>query len=455
MSSGNSAARRAPHGTSMAASSRAIALALSIVTAACAGGNQGPREIGPDGRPLPGYDERFKVGITTLLDDSIRLIAGKRVAIITNHTGIDERRRRSIDLLTSDRRAVDSAVKLVRIFSPEHGISGTQDRQDIANDRDERTGLPIVSLYRRGMISPPDSLLGDIDVLLVDLQDIGTRTWTYVGNMLYAMKAGARNNIHVVVLDRPNPIGGDRTEGALLDTALADPNEPSAENPVNGFALWPIPLRHGLTMGELARYFHAQMKLTTRLTVVPMRGWRRQMWFDETDMPWVRPSPNMPNLSSALLYPALVPFERSNVSVGRGTGDPFQRFGAPWLNADSVARMLDDLSLSGVRFRAERFTPDDPGDGKYPDESIPGVRIEITDRTQVQPSRVSTAILWALLRMHRDQLTIEERGSDERLGSTRVREALQHGADPDAVMDRELPSVVAFEREARRFHLYR
>ena len=179
------------------------------------------------------------------------------------------------------------------------------------------------------------------------------------------------------------------------------------------------------------------------------------MWFDETPMPWVRPSPNMPTLESALMYPALVPFERTNVSVGRGTNEPFQRFGAPWLRADSVARMLDDLSLAGVRFKAERFTPSKPTDGKYDGQSIPGVRIEITDRDQAQPSRVGSAILWALNRMHADSLRIQARGFDERLGSTQIREALLQGADPDAIIDRQLPAVVAFEREARRFHLYR
>ena len=432
----------------------AIAL-LAVSVAACASSGRGGMEEGPDGRLVPASSIRFRSGLTVLLEDSLRVISGKRVAIITNHTGIDERRRRNIDLLTTDKRVVEAGVKVVRVFSPEHGIAGTEDRPNISNDRDEKTGLPVVSLYRTGTIAPPDSLLRDIDVLIVDLQDIGTRTWTYVGAMLYAMQAAGRNNIQFVVLDRPNPITGDHTEGALLDSTLANPYEPTPERPGNGFALWPIPLRHGLTMGELARYFHAQLKLPTRLTVIPMRGWRRELWFDETPMPWVRPSPNMPSIASALVYPALVPFERSNVSVGRGTDEPFQRFGAPWLRADSVARMLDDLSLAGVRFRPERFTPSKPTDGKYDGQAIPGVRIEITDRNQAQPSRIGSAILWALVRMHRDSLQIQPRGFDERLGSAQIREALLQGADPDAIIDRQLPAVVAFEREARRFHLYR
>lgn len=411
-----------------------------------------PRSGGMRGRA---FDRKVRPGITVLLDDSIKLVAGKRVALVTNQTGVDERGRRSIDLLFSDPRALRAGVKLVRLFAPEHGARGTEDRPGLGDDRDEKTGLVVHSLYQRSTMAPADSLLQDVDLLVVDLQDIGTRTWTYVGVVLYAMQAGERRGIPVLVLDRPNPISGAFTEGALLDSALADAAYPTATNATNGFSLFPMPLRHGLTMGELARLFQAQLKMGTRLTVVPMRNWRRAMWFDQTDLPWVRPSPNMPNLITALFYPALVPFESSNVSVGRGTDQPFQRFGAPWLRADSVARLLEDLSLTGVRFKAERFTPDRPGDNKYGGRSIPGVRLELLDRERVQPARIGAAILWALARVHRDSLQIDASGFDRRMGSARMREALLGGADPDAVLDRMLPAVVAFEKDARRFHLYR
>ena len=411
-------------------------------------------EDGLDGYPLRG-DRKVRPGITALLDDSIKLIAGKRVALITNQTGVDEKSRRTIDLLATDPRAARAGVRLVRLFAPEHGMQGTADRPNLADDRDAKTGLTVHSLYQRTTIAPPDSLLTDVDVLVVDLQDIGTRTWTYVGVMLYAMRAGERRNIPVVVLDRPNPLTGSRTEGAVLDSALANPNESTPQRAANGFALWPMPLRHGLTMGELARLFQSQLALKTRLTVVPMRNWRRQMWFDETGLPWIKPSPNLPNLTSALLYPALVPFEGSNVSVGRGTSEPFQRFGASWLRADTVARLLEDLSLTGVRFHVEKFTPTQPGDGKFAGRPIPGIRIEVIDRDLVQPARIGAAILWALNRMHRDSLRITPKSFDERLGATRVREAILTGGDPDAVLDRQLPLVVTFSREARRVYLYR
>lgn len=430
-------------------------LVLAATLAACASGG---RQDGPvndeDDMPIRG-NRKVRPGISVLLDDSIKLVAGKRVALITNQTGVDEKGRRTIDLLAADPRAQRAGVKLVRLFAPEHGATGTEDKPNVADDTDAKTGLVVYSLYRRSTIAPPDTLLRDVDVLVVDLQDIGTRTWTYVGVVLYAMKASVRRGIPVLVLDRPNPISGSRTEGAFLDSALANPNEPTAERPSNGFALYPMPLRHGLTMGEMARLFQDQLKIGARLTVVPMQNWRRQMWFDDTSLPWVRPSPNMPNLTSALLYPALVPFESSNVSVGRGTTEPFQRFGAPWMRADTLVQLLEDLSLSGVRFRSERFTPSNPGDGKYAGRAIPGVRIEVTDRDLVQPARVGAAILWALNRVQGDSLKVTAKGFDERMGSSRVREAILSGADPDAVMDRQLPGVVAFERDVRRIHLYR
>lgn len=440
----------------------AIALLGVLAAVACGGGPPGGAPTPDDGADLPpgmrgrlNIDRKVRPGITVLLDDSIKLVAGKRVALVTNQTGVDEKGRRSVDLLFSDPRATRAGVKLVRLFAPEHGALGVADRTGLSDEKDPKTGLIVHSLYQRTTIAPPDSLLKDVDVLVVDLQDIGTRTWTYVGVVLYAMQAGERRGIPVLVLDRPNPITGVATEGALLDSALANAQYPTATNRTNGFAVFPSPLRHGLTMGELARLFQANLKMGTRLTVVPMRNWRRGMWFDDTGLPWVRPSPNMPNLTSALFYPALVPFESSNVSVGRGTAQPFQRFGAPWLSADSVKRLLDDLTLTGVKFHAERFTPDKPGDGKFAGRSIPGIRLELTDRERMQPARVGAAILWALSRVHADSLKLNNGGFDLRMGSAKVREALQGGADPDAVMDRLLPQIVAFEKDARRFHLYR
>lgn len=399
--------------------------------------------------------EKVRPGITVLLDERLGLIQGRRVALITNQTGIDENGDSDIDLLRNDPRARKARVQLVALFSPEHGIRGTEDRQFLESGVDAKSGLTVHSLYQSQTIPPPDSLLRGVQTLLVDLQDIGTRTWTYTGLMLYALRAAARNGIPVLVLDRPNPITGSRMEGAILDSAIANPNDPAPGVPGKAYALYPTPLRHGMTMGELARFFNARLGLGADLTVVPVRGWRRSQWFDETGLPWVRPSPNMPSLTSALLYPALVAFEATNVSVGRGTAIAFQRVGAPWLDADAVVDLLADRALPGVKFEAERFTPASPTDGKYGGRSIAGVKIVVTDRERVNAARVGAALVWAIARTAGDSLRIRNAAFDDRFGAARLREALLRGEDPDTVLDRELPAVVAFREAVKPYLLYR
>ncbi len=409
----------------------------------------------PDGSMRPEQRRAVRTGLSVLMDDSIRLVSGKRVGLITNQSGVDEHGKSGIDLLTIDPRAVKAGVKLVALFSPEHGIRGTEDKTNISNSRDEKSGVPIYSLYTTTTVAPPDSVLKNLDVLVIDLQDIGIRTWTYVGVMVYAMRAAGRLNVPVLLLDRPNPLTGAHTEGAMLDTNLANAQESTAQKKSNGFALWPMPLRHGLTMGELALFYKATLGLNTQLHVIPMRNWRRTLWFDQTGLSFVRPSPNLPNLNSVILYGALVPFEGSNLSVGRGTTEPFQRFGAPWLRSDTLVKLLEDLGITGVKFHAERFTPVQPGDSKYGGQNIPGVRIEILHRDLVQPSRIGAAILWAVNKLNHDSLVIRPKEFDERLGASSVRQALLSGTDPDAAMDRQLAQVVAFERDTRKYRLYR
>jgi uncharacterized protein YbbC (DUF1343 family) len=388
------------------------------------------------GRPVA---PRVVPGITVLLEDSLGLVEGKRIALLTNQTGIDEHGVSDIDRLAHAPR-----VRLVALCSPEHGIRGTVDRQFVANGTDSATGLPIYSLYGAAAVAPPDSLLARIDVLVIDLQDVGTRTWTYVGSMLYALQAAARMHATVVVLDRPNPITGSRVEGPLLDSAL----------PPRAYALYPMPLRHGLTMGELAAFFNGVLALHADLHVVPARGWRRDTWFEQTGLPWVRPSPNLPTLTSVLLYPALVPFEGSNVSVGRGTPQAFQQLGAPWLDAPLTVGALRGLALPGVRFTVDTFTPMSPTDGKYPGRTLPAVRLTVTDRDSVDVGRLGAALLWAIARTGGDSLKLDTLAVDLRLGSGAVRRALVSGADPNRVADDEVAGARAFALRARRYWLY-
>ena len=405
--------------------------------------------------PTPGPSAAtVRPGITVLLEDSIALIRGKRIALLTNQTGIDAAGRSDIELLR-DARAKASGVTLVRLFSPEHGIRGTEDREHIASGIDERSGLQVHSLYTNTTIAPPDSLTTDLDALVYDLQDIGTRTWTYVGAMIYAMHAAARRHIPIIVLDRPNPITGEHVDGPMLDTVLSNPEEPTAQRAGKAYALYPFPLRHGMTMGELARFYNDVLRIGAALHVVPVAGWRRSMWFDETGLPWVRPSPNLPNLTSALVYPSLVAFEGSNVSVGRGTNDAFQRFGAPWMDAQRVADLLNGRRLTGVRFDVDPFTPQNAGDSKYNNQRIPGVRIAVTDRNTVRSGHVAAAVLWALVRANADSLKIRDRTFDERFGSTAVREAIVRGEDPDRAMESQRRMVEQFLAGSRRYLLYR
>jgi uncharacterized protein YbbC (DUF1343 family) len=408
------------------------------------------------GKLDPTYElaaERVRPGITMLLGDSMQLIRGKKIGLLTNQTGVNEHRESDIDLLRGD-RAKKAKVDLTVLFSPEHGIRGTEDREGIANSVDQKSGLPIISLYTAGTTAPPDSEMKKIDALVFDLQDIGTRTWTYVGAMIYSMRAAARTGKTIIVLDRPNPITGFYVEGPVLDSALANPNDPAPGKPGQAYALYPVPLRHGMTMGEMALMFNEVLGIKANLKVVPMRGWRRELWFDRTGLPWVRPSPNMPSLQSAMLYPGLVAFEGTNVSVGRGTPTAFQIVGAPWMKSAEIVAMLRARDIRGVRFLVEEFTPQSPTDNKYGGQKINGIRILITNRNSMQPSRVGAALLWAIAKTSPNELQVNPRTFDLRFGAPRIREALMRGDDPDAVIDREYRAAFEFREKTRRYLLY-
>jgi uncharacterized protein YbbC (DUF1343 family) len=417
-----------------------------VVVAACV-------RTAAEGERAESRSAAVRPGISVLLADSIGLVRGRRVGLLTNQTGVDERGVSDIERLRGG-AARDAGVQLVVLFSPEHGIRGTEDRENLASGVDAQSGLTVHSLYTSQTIGPPDSTLRDVDVLAVDLQDIGTRTWTYVGSVVYALRAAARRQIPIVVLDRPNPLSGALVQGPVLDPTLANANDPAPDRPGRAFALYPAPLRHGMTMGELARFFNATLGIHADLHVVPMRGWRRDAWFDDTALPWVRPSPNLPTLASATIYPALVAFEATNVSVGRGTPDAFQRIGAPWLKADSVITLLTARHLPGVRFERSDFTPAAPTDGKYGGHMIAGIRIVVQDRARYDAGRTGAALLWALARTSRDSLVVHDRAFDERFGRPPMREALLRGEDPDSVVARDDEAVARWRRELAPFRLY-
>jgi uncharacterized protein YbbC (DUF1343 family) len=424
---------------------------LAVLPAICGGCVVMSKQIDPTSELAEAH---VRPGISVLLSDSIGLIRNRRIGLLTNQTGINEGGESDIDLLNS-KRVRDANIHLVQLFSPEHGLRGTDDTQNIPNSTDPKTGLPVYSLYGQQTMAPPDSILRGLDALVFDLQDIGTRTWTYVGAMIYSMRAAARVQRPFIVLDRPNPITGYIIEGPLLDSSLANPEDPAPGRPGQAYALWPMPLRHGMTMGELALYFNDVLKIHANLHVVPAQGWRRDVWFDLTGLPWVKPSPNMPSIHSAMLYPGLVAFEATNLSVGRGTPEAFQHVGAPWLNAQATVAILRDREVPGVRFYAETFTPIAPTDGKYAGQAIPGIKIVVINRSALQAARVGATLLWAIRKTAGSRLTIDDRAFDLRFGSPSVREALLRGDDPDVVIDREYRAAYAFRDRTRQYLIYR
>jgi uncharacterized protein YbbC (DUF1343 family) len=446
------------HGSSWGVIAKGSTLGGMLVIALLAGEGCARAGGGVGGRETPATDRlgaaQVRPGISVLLADSIGLIRGRRVGLLTNQTGIDERGESDIERLRSA-AASAAGVRLATLFSPEHGIRGTEDRENLASGIDARSGLVVHSLYTVTAIAPPDSTLRDLDVLVVDLQDIGTRTWTYVGSMLYAMRATARRHLPIVVLDRPDPVTGTHVDGPMLDATLANPEENTPARPARPFALYATPLRHGMTMGELALYFNSALRIGADLHVVPVAGWRRDQWLDETGLPWVRPSPNLPTLASATIYPSIVAFEATNVSVGRGTPDAFQRLGAPWLRADSVVALLQARGLPGVRFERSDFTPREPTDGKYGGRTVAGVRVVLTDRNRFDAGRTGAALLWAIGRASPESLVVRARAYDERFGRPAMREALLRGEDPDVVVGRDAAAVAAWRQEVAPFRLYR
>lgn len=329
----------------------------------------------------PVKEQPVLTGIDVLARDGFKQLRGKKVGLITNHTGRSRDGQTTIDLLHTA-----PGVELVALFSPEHGIRGILD-SNVPAERDEKTGLTIYSLYgdtRR----PTDAMLAGIDTLVIDLQDVGVRFYTYQTAMAYAMEEAAKRKIAVVVLDRPNPINGWQIEGPT--------SQPSKEY----ISYFEMPVRHGMTMGELAKLFNEENKINVTLTVIPVENWKRDYWYDETGLPWINPSPNMRNLNQAALYPGIGAFEYANVSVGRGTDQPFEQFGAPWIDGPRLAAALNAKRLPGIRFYPITFTPKS---SKYANEECQGVFMVITNRSALQPVRMGLEIVSALSTMFGDK----------------------------------------------------
>jgi uncharacterized protein YbbC (DUF1343 family) len=332
----------------------------------------------PPGRAETGVGTVVRPGLEVLLSDSLHLVRGRRVGLVTNQAGVDQAGMSGVDRLRG------AGISLVALFSPEHGFRGTADPgAAVGSTTDSVTGLPIYSLYGRNS-APTDAMLAGIDVLLVDLQDAGARYYTYLWTTVEVMRAAARHHLPVVVLDRPNPIGG-AVQGNVLDTAFR-----------SAVGLLAVPMRHGMTLGELALLARHDFGLEVDLRVVPVAGWHRAMYFDQTGLPFVPPSPNLPRLEALIHYPGLCLFEGTTLSVGRGTDHPFEQIGAPGLDTTAVLALLARDPPPGVAFRAVAFTPRRPGDGKFADTLVAGLRLRVTDRARYDPTLTALRLLQAV-----------------------------------------------------------
>lgn len=401
-----------------------ITLALIASLPGCAGGLR--NENGASG---------VRPGLEVFLASPPEQVLHKRVGLITNHTGIDRERRRNIDLL-----AARQDFDLVALFAFEHGLRGeAPPGEKIVSDVDPSTALPVYSLYGE-VRKPTPEMLEDIDVLIYDVQDVGARPYTRVSTMALSMQAAAEAGIPFVLLDRPNPLGGLQVEGGRLDTAFS-----------SFVGMYPIPLRHGMTLGELARMYNTEFDIDADLTVVPMQGWRRAMWHDATGLPWVSTSPNIRSLDAATHYPGMVLLEGTNLSEGRGTDLPFEQTGAPWLRNVEVVDSMNAKGLPGVRFEAVQFEVD--ADAlKYSGESLPGIRFMLTDRDVYRPVSTALLLIDTIRRLHDDEF--EWGPSIDRLaGTDSVRQSIDAGVLHLLLKDWEEDAEL-FKRERESYLMY-
>jgi uncharacterized protein YbbC (DUF1343 family) len=379
---------------------------LALGAAACGGGSA--RGVEPERAASPGLE--------VLLGDSAGIVAGKRVGLVTNQTGVDATGMSDVDRLRS------AGVQLVALFSPEHGFRGTADPGEaVESTTDSATGLPIYSLYGRNRF-PSDSVLRGLDVILVDLQDAGARYYTYLTTTVNVMRAAEKAGRPVVVLDRPNPIGG-LVQGNVLDTAFR-----------TDVGLLAMPMRHGMTLGEQALLAKSDFGMTVDLRVVPVAGWRRHIYFDHTDLPFVPPSPNLRSVEALLHYPGTCLFEGTALSVGRGSDAPFEQIGAPWLDTAAVLKRMHQAHLPGVSFHGVAFIPTKPGDGKFADTLVRGIRLTVTDRATYDPTVTAVHLLAAIQAIHPDKIGYIVRHIDRLAGTDQLRLALIAGTSPEEIV---------------------
>ena len=361
-----------------------------------------------------------KPGLEVLIEEKLDLLQGRKVGVVTNHSAVTSDTTHIVDAL------LKAGVNITALYGPEHGVWGhVADGAEIDSSKDPRTGLPVFSLYGATRKPTPEMLEG-VDVMVYDLQDVGARFYTFTYTMSYTMQACAETGKKFIVLDRPNPINGNAVEGRILDPKFA-----------SFVGLHPIPMRHGMTIGELARMFNGEYGFNADLEVIPCKGWERDMWFDDTGLPFVWPSPNIPTVDSALMFTGTCLIEGTNVSEARGTTKPFEMVGAPWVDAFKTADHLNGLGLPGVRFRATYFIP---LTSKHKDQPCGGVQVHIMDRDEINPVEVGMHVVKTLQDLHPGDFQYRERNAEGRdhfdliSGSDDVENSLKAGMPVKEIM---------------------
>jgi uncharacterized protein YbbC (DUF1343 family)/CubicO group peptidase (beta-lactamase class C family) len=376
---------------------------------------------------------KVQTGIDVLEKEKFTALKGLRVGLITNHSGIDSSGHLTLNILYKA-----PGVKLTAIFSPEHGLSGNvEEASTVRSSRDPKTGLPVYSLY--GSIErPTDKMLKGLDALVFDIQDAGVRFYTYITTMGYAMEAAARNKIAFYILDRPNPITCSMVQGPILDKDLK-----------SFVGYFPLPVRYGMTMGELAVMFNKENKIGANLHVIKMHGYERTDWYDETGLLWVKPSPNLRTLTEAILYPGVAMVEGANVSVGRGTDTPFELLGAPWINAKELAMYLNDRKIQGVRFMPVDFTP---ASSRFENQICHGIQIILINRQSLNPAVLGIELAAALYKLYPKDFLLDK--TLDLIGSRWILQAIKNGQDPSSIMLKWQDQLEQFRRLRSKYLFY-
>lgn len=405
--------------------------------------------------------EKVKPGVEVFLKSHIELVKGKRLGLVTNPTGVDSRLNSIIDLFITN-----PDITLTALYGPEHGVRGNaQSGQQVTFYHEKKYDIPVFSLYgqekkqrqdlpknidelmrsfdtqNNGKI-PDNAMVEDLDVMIFDIQDVGTRVYTYMATLAYCMQVCAKKEIDLFILDRPNPLNGRKMEGPVLEY-------PEYSSFVG---LYPIPLRHGMTIGELALMFNDLfLESSAELTVVPLQGWKRHMWFDKTGLPWIIPSPNMPTLDTATVYPGQVFLEGTNISEGRGTTKPFELFGAPWTDGHELTKRLNSLAIPGIRFRETWFTP---VFSKYKEKLCGGAQLHVSDRNKYKPFKTILFILKTIMDMYPEKIEFHTFYFDRIMGTAKVRAALEIGESVEDITNGLAGDLKDFSEFRKPYLLY-